>query len=52
MHLVGYFHNYNRRYCKYSQVLLMMGENNPPKHVDLTRNNKLTCIDASCWLLS
>jgi len=23
-----------------------------PKHVELTRNNKLTCIVASCWLLS
>jgi len=23
-----------------------------PKHVQLTRNNKLTCIVASCWLLS
>jgi len=28
-----------------------MGENRP-KHVELTRNNKLTCIVASCWLLS
>ena len=23
-----------------------------PKHVELTRNNKLTCIVASCWLFS
>ena len=39
------------RYCKYSQVLLMMGENSP-KHVELTGNNKLTCVVASSWLLS
>ena len=32
------------RYCKYSQVLLIMGENNVPKHVELTWNNKLICI--------
>ena len=31
------------RYCKYSQVLLMMGENRP-KHVELTWNNKLIYI--------
>jgi len=29
------------RCCKYSQVLLMMGENRP-KHVELIWNNKLT----------
>jgi hypothetical protein len=38
------------RYCKYSQVLLMMGEKTP-KHVQLTKKNKLTHIAASCWLL-
>jgi len=36
-------------YCKYSQVLLMMGENIAPKHVELTWRNKLTCTFASCW---
>jgi len=38
--------------CKYSQVLLMMGEKHRPKHVELTRNNKLTYIVASRWLYS
>jgi len=28
------------------------GRKRRPKHVELTRNNKLTCIVASCWLLS
>jgi len=28
------------------------GRKHRPKHVELTRNNKLTCIVASCWLLS
>jgi hypothetical protein len=32
------------RYCKYSQVLLMMGENSAPKHVEPTWNNKLIYI--------
>jgi hypothetical protein len=40
------------RYCKYSQVFLMMGENIAPKHIELTKKNKLTYIVASCWLLS
>jgi hypothetical protein len=31
-------------YCKYSQVLLMMGEKNCPKHVEPTWNNKLIHI--------
>jgi len=38
--------------CKYNQVLLMMGEKHGPKHVEPTRDNKLTFIVASCWLLS
>ena len=33
----------NPKYCKYSQVLLMMGENRP-KHVQSTWNNKLIYI--------
>ena len=40
------------RYCKYSHVLLMMGEKNRPKLVELNRSNKLTYIFASYWLLS
>ena len=32
------------RYCKYSQVLLMMDENIAPKHVEPTWNNKLIYI--------
>ena len=28
------------------------GRKHRPKHVELTRNNKLTCIVASCWLIS
>ena len=28
------------------------GRKHRPKHVELTRNNKLTCIVASCWFLS
>jgi hypothetical protein len=32
------------RYCKYSQVLLMMAEKHRPKHVELTWNNKLNYI--------
>ena len=39
------------RYCKYSQVFLMMGKN-VARNLELTRNNKLTYIVASCWLLS
>ena len=31
-------------YCKYSQVLLMMGEKHRPEHVELTWNNKLIYI--------
>jgi len=27
------------------------GRKHRPKHVELTTNNKLTCIVASCWLL-
>ena len=27
------------------------GGKHHPKHVELTRNNKLTCIVASCWSL-
>jgi hypothetical protein len=40
------------RCCKYSQVLMTMGEKIGPKHVELTRNNKLTYIVASCLLFS
>jgi hypothetical protein len=40
------------RHCKYSQVLLIMGENIAPKHVELTWNNKLIYIVVSCWLFS
>jgi len=32
------------RYCKYNQVLLMMGENIAPKHVEPSWNNKLIYI--------
>jgi len=32
------------RYCKYSQVLMMMGLKHRPKHVDLTWNSKLIYI--------
>jgi hypothetical protein len=39
------------RYCKYSQVLLMMGKT-CLKYVVLTRNNKLICIVVYFWLLS
>jgi len=28
------------------------GRKHRPKHVELSRNNKLTYIVASCWLLS
>ena len=28
------------------------GRKHRPKRVELTRNNKLTCMVASCWLLS
>jgi hypothetical protein len=42
------------RCCKYSQVLLMMGEKHRWKHVELTRNNKLTysCISFVVFLIN
>jgi len=43
---------------EYYQILYIQsgapddGRKHRPKHVELTRNNKLTYIVASCWLLS
>jgi hypothetical protein len=39
------------RYYAYSQVL-QTGGNIAPKHAELTRNDKISCIVTSCWLLS
>jgi hypothetical protein len=39
------------RYCKESSAP-DDGRKHRPKHVELTRNNKLTRIVASCWMLS
>jgi len=40
------------RYCKLQSNAPDDGRKHHPKHVEPTRNNKLTCTVVSCWLLS